>query len=287
MYLSLTPEQVALVEQRLAAERIHFSTLHDELLDHLCCKIENQLESGIAFHDACDRAFASFGEEGMKELQSQTIQLVQQKSRLMRHLFLALSAILFPTFLFWSGYLHRAFQPTEVQHVHHHHAGNTPVDDLRKTNTAREVLQPLELSVPSVEFCEGPPSCNPLEGNYEITSGFGQRMHPVYKRKKHHRGVDLKASLGTPVVATSDGVISISRMRKKGSGNFVEITHDDVYKTTYSHLHEILVSNGQQVKKGEVIATVGSSGFSTAPHLHYEVWVNGKAVDPSSFMTQP
>lgn len=128
-----------------------------------------------------------------------------------------------------------------------------------------------------------PPSIFPLDEKYEAHSGFGNRIHPVYKKKVFHRGIDFRAPTGTPVVATSDGEVVEAKKHKKGYGIHVVLQHDNEFKTMYAHLSKMEVKLGQKVKKGEVIGLVGNTGFSTAPHLHYEVIKNGKAVDPINY----
>ncbi|MFT5166796.1 MAG: murein DD-endopeptidase MepM/ murein hydrolase activator NlpD [Saprospiraceae bacterium] len=128
-----------------------------------------------------------------------------------------------------------------------------------------------------------PPSASPLGKDYKISSPFGMRMHPVFKEKKMHLGVDIKAPIGTPVYATSDGVVDKVITHKGGYGNHILIKHDDSFQSMYAQLSEIKVEAGQKIKKGDLIGLVGSSGTSTAPHLHYEVIKNGKKVDPVEF----
>lgn len=129
-----------------------------------------------------------------------------------------------------------------------------------------------------------PPSGSPIQADYEVSSPFGMRMHPVQKVKKMHFGLDLKAPVGTPVLATSDGVVIKAVEQKTGYGNMIMIQHDESFKTLYGQLSEINVQHGQKVKKGQVIGKVGNSGASTGPHLHYEVIKDGKRVDPQSFL---
>ena len=128
-----------------------------------------------------------------------------------------------------------------------------------------------------------PPSTNPLGDDYEISSHFGMRMHPIFKEKKMHLGVDFRAPLGTPVYATSDGVVDKVEFQNSGYGNHIRIEHDDSFKSMYAQLSEIKVKVGQKIKKGDLIGLVGSSGTSTAPHLHYEVIKNGEKVDPVEY----
>ena len=113
-----------------------------------------------------------------------------------------------------------------------------------------------------------------------LASGFGLRIHPVYKVKKMHNGIDFAASIGTPIYATADGTVSKVEVRFSGYGKLVEIDHGFGYRTRYAHMHDFTVKKGQQVKRGDLIGYVGNTGLSTAPHLHYEVLINDQRVDP-------
>ena len=113
-----------------------------------------------------------------------------------------------------------------------------------------------------------------------VTSSFNlKRFHPVLKKKRHHYGVDFGAPTGTPVRAVGDGVIT-SAGWNGGHGRFVKIDHAGPYDTSYSHLSKINVKRGQRVKQGQVIGKVGSTGMSTGPHLHYQLWYHGKYKNP-------
>lgn len=114
-----------------------------------------------------------------------------------------------------------------------------------------------------------------------ISSGYGWRTHPITRRRQFHTGVDIAASYGTPVRAGGDGRVIFTGWRG-GYGNVVIIDHGDKVTTIYAHLSSIRVSEGTVVKAGQVIGRVGSTGFSTGPHLHFEVRVDGKHVDPFS-----
>ena len=116
-----------------------------------------------------------------------------------------------------------------------------------------------------------------------MASGYGYRIHPIYKTRKLHTGMDFSAKIGTEIYATGNGKISKVRRSKKGYGNYVEINHGYGYKTLYAHMSKSIVKNGQKVKRGEVIGYVGNTGTSVAPHLHYEVHKNGKKIDPVNF----
>ena len=113
-----------------------------------------------------------------------------------------------------------------------------------------------------------------------LSSGYGLRIHPIYKVKKMHPGIDFAASIGTPIYATADGTVDKVDVRFSGYGKMVEIDHGFGYRTRYAHMHEFAVKKGQQVKRGDLIGYVGTTGLSTAPHLHYEVFINGQHVDP-------
>lgn len=113
-----------------------------------------------------------------------------------------------------------------------------------------------------------------------LASGFGMRTHPIYKVKKMHSGIDFAAAIGTPIYATADGKVMSVDVRFSGYGKMVEIDHGFGYRTRYAHMHEFAVRAGQNVKRGDLIGYVGNTGLSTAPHLHYEVMINGAHVDP-------
>ena len=116
-----------------------------------------------------------------------------------------------------------------------------------------------------------------------IASGFGHRIHPIYKIMKMHSGIDFSASVGTPVMATGDGLVESVVRSERGLGNRILVDHGYGYKTLYACLDETTARRGRTVKRGEVIGTVGESGLSVAPHLHYEVQLNGEAVNPINF----
>ncbi len=117
---------------------------------------------------------------------------------------------------------------------------------------------------------------------------FGMRFHPIYKRYIMHNGIDLACDKGSPIFATADGVVerSLQGFRRSGYGQELLINHGFGYKTRYAHLEERLVNKGDSVRRGDLIGLVGSTGGSTGPHLHYEVIVNGKAVNPLSYFNR-
>ncbi|MEO8412073.1 MAG: M23 family metallopeptidase [Ginsengibacter sp.] len=116
-----------------------------------------------------------------------------------------------------------------------------------------------------------------------IASGFGMRIDPVYGTPKLHKGLDFTAPQGTPIYATGNGRIEVAGKTGDGFGNHVVINHGYGYETLYGHMVKVKVRPGQNVKRGEVIGWVGSTGKSTGPHCHYEVHINGREVDPVYF----
>ncbi len=116
-----------------------------------------------------------------------------------------------------------------------------------------------------------------------MASGYGYRIHPIYKTKKMHYGMDFSAKTGTEIYATGDGVVSKIKRSKRGYGNYVKINHGFGYETLYAHMSKYIVKKGQKVKRGEIIGYVGNSGISTAPHLHYEVRKDNKKINPMNF----
>ncbi len=113
-----------------------------------------------------------------------------------------------------------------------------------------------------------------------VTSGYGMRRHPILGYRRMHAGIDFKASYGTPIYATSDGTVQYAG-RHGGHGNYVKIAHGGGLATGYAHMSRIAVSSGSRVRRGQVIGYVGSTGLSTGPHLHYELYRNGATVNPA------
>ncbi len=129
------------------------------------------------------------------------------------------------------------------------------------------------------------PSIQPLSLNELIRFGsaFGMRMHPILKTYRPHNGIDLTAPRGTNIYATADGTVIQAHYTTGGYGKKILIDHGFGYRTLYAHCYKILVEPGQKVKRGEVIGLVGNTGLSTRSHLHYEVWVNNKPVNPINY----
>lgn len=123
----------------------------------------------------------------------------------------------------------------------------------------------------------------PISGYYNITSLYGNRFHPIFKTNKFHAGIDIGAPLGTPITAAKSGIVIYSGWQG-GYGNCVMISHGDGLVTLYGHHSKNLVSVGQYVEVGQKIALCGSTGYSTGPHLHFEVRVNGSTTNPLNWL---
>jgi murein DD-endopeptidase MepM/ murein hydrolase activator NlpD len=128
------------------------------------------------------------------------------------------------------------------------------------------------------------PSDKPVKLNVEFTSGFGVRSDPFRSGAAMHPGIDLAGAYGTPVYATADGTVLRAGWNSGGYGNLVEVDHGRGITTRYGHLAAVLVSAGQKVTRGQQIGRMGSTGRSTGNHLHYEVRIDGRAVNPIPFM---
>ncbi len=126
------------------------------------------------------------------------------------------------------------------------------------------------------------PAITPLKSSEisRLASGYGMRIHPIYKVRKMHQGLDFACPVGTPIYATADGTIAKVDFNFSGYGKMVEIDHGFGYMSRYAHLHGFAVYRGQKIRRGELIGYSGNTGLSTAPHLHYEVHVNGNPVNP-------
>jgi len=119
----------------------------------------------------------------------------------------------------------------------------------------------------------------PVNGG--VTSGFGMRRHPILGYARMHSGLDFKAGYGAPIFAVTDGVVAYAG-RKGGYGNFVQLNHGGGLATGYGHMSRIAARPGSRVRRGQIIGYVGSTGLSTGPHLHYELYRGGRAVNPMS-----
>ena len=127
----------------------------------------------------------------------------------------------------------------------------------------------------------------PLQSFRRVSSSFGFRTHPISGYKKMHQGIDFAAGTGTPVVAPADGVVVEAR-RWGGYGNWLRIRHNNGLESGYGHLSRYGsgIRAGQRVSQGQIVAYVGSTGASTGPHLHYELWRGGRRINPAGVRTQ-
>lgn len=161
------------------------------------------------------------------------------------------------------------------------HAG---VDNLRRKVYIESKSQDdvVQLAEKKEKLFAAIPAIQPISNKelIALASGFGLRIHPVYKVKKMHTGIDFAAPIGTPIYATADGSVDKVNVSFSGYGKMVEIDHGFGYRTRYAHMHGFTVREGQHIKRGELIGYVGNTGLSTAPHLHYEVFINGGHVNP-------
>jgi len=118
-----------------------------------------------------------------------------------------------------------------------------------------------------------------------ITSPYGSRVNPISGRAEFHRGIDISISAGTPVTATAEGVVSFAGWNG-GGGNVVVIAHGQGFSTYYAHNRKMVVEVGQRISRGEVVGYVGSTGSATGSHCHYEVWRDGKSLNPLKFIEE-
>ncbi|MDQ3141611.1 MAG: M23 family metallopeptidase [Bacteroidota bacterium] len=131
-------------------------------------------------------------------------------------------------------------------------------------------------SIPTIK----PVRIDKLDKGLSLLSGYGIRLHPVHKINKFHQGIDFTAPPGTHIQATGNGTVVKVENKNSGYGRSVMINHGYGYQTLYAHMKDVKVREGQKVKKGEMIGTIGSTGLSTGPHCHYEVHFNNKPVNP-------
>jgi murein DD-endopeptidase MepM/ murein hydrolase activator NlpD len=125
------------------------------------------------------------------------------------------------------------------------------------------------------------PAIKPTIGNYSV-DGFGMRRHPILGIRRFHNGIDINCDTGTQVRSPGDGKVVVVE-RRSGFGLVIEIDHGFGYRTIYAHLLESLVTEGENIKRGQPIAKSGNSGLSSGPHLHYEVHHDGISLDPTDF----
>ncbi|MGX1025136.1 M23 family metallopeptidase [Psychroflexus sp. MBR-150] len=143
----------------------------------------------------------------------------------------------------------------------------------------------VEYALNKEELLASIPAIQPVKNEdlNRLASGYGMRMHPIYKIRKMHTGMDFSAPEGTPIFATGNARVKEIKISRRGYGKHLILDHGFNYETLYGHMSKIIVHRGQRVKRGEIIGYVGDTGSSTAPHLHYEVLKNGHHVNPIYF----
>lgn len=257
----LTPEQLAAITHYLDRLPRLTPPLKEELLDHLCCAVEDQLARGASFADALAQVQGLMNENEVDEI---IHSLPKNRSKMIQALLgvltISLTGFLFP----WPA----ATPPSVVP------------------DTAECPISELPALMPPLVVDWAPPSHCPIDmGCTEdrTSSGFGMRIHPVTNEEVLHRGIDWRAPLGTPVYAAGPG--HVMQAGQNGQyGNYIRLVHDDTYQTAYAHLSEVLVKVGDTVEAGDLIGRVGSSGASIGSHLHYEVIKNGSPVNPIAYL---
>ena len=127
------------------------------------------------------------------------------------------------------------------------------------------------------------PNGFPLTEKKKVGNKFGMRFHPILKKNKFHKGIDIPAELGAPIIATAHGKVKYAKT-SRSYGNVVMINHSKIHSTKYAHMSKILVEKGDIVSKGDTIGLVGSTGRSTNSHLHYEVLENNKHKNPIHYL---
>ena len=146
----------------------------------------------------------------------------------------------------------------------------------------KPILIKVPMDIDSLEQPSGKPLA--LADNLAVSSQYGLRVHPISKQLKFHSGVDIGCPIGHPIIATACGKIIRIQYQLTGYGNNIVIEHNGTYRTLYAHLDEISVKVDQFVEKGQVIGYSGNSGTSTAPHIHYEIVMNNKKIDPLPYL---
>lgn len=242
--IELTEAQVDAVSQHLNSVRLSVD-LRADLLDHLCCEIEDKMNKGDKFQTALQTTTANWEHKQLTSINRQIYFTNKVKPMILR--ISTTAAIAASIFLLFPFSVEKEFAEPAPNNV-------------ELFIETQEALQ------------EGPPTASPLRGVKlsDAHAKFGPRIHPLYKNKQVHKGIDFKAKPGTPVLATADGEVTFAGT-KGNYGILVTIQHADGYVTSYAHLQSHAVKVGQQVTLGEEIAAVGNTGMSTGPHLHYEV----------------
>lgn len=251
----LNDTQTRQVADHLAELKALTPATREELLDHLCCEIEDKLAQGVPFEAAWQTIRERWNEDEVQKIHSST-----QNSRIMLKL-TAASLIMAVIGLF-------SLQHATPEKLAHSHA---------VANT--ETIESLQLLTTRLD----PPSTSPLAKEHQLTAPYGPAKHPLTKKDRFHQGIDLRADTGTPVFAAGAGEV-LEAGPKGNYGNCIIIVHDEIYQTLYAHLESVDVAVGDYLAAGQIIGTVGTTGLSTGPHLHYEVIKNGEKVNPADYL---
>lgn len=231
--------------------------LAEELTDHLCCLTEDAIATGQRPEDALSATLSTWPADRLRSINRRTNYPAKIKSMLYK---------IVPFAAVCSGLIF--LSPSKADQVTVHPCTTTPETYVTYTS---DLDPPTGSPIPGIDF------------EAALSSGFGMRMHPIKKIRMLHKGIDLKAREGTPVVATADGTIAFAG--EDGlNGIMVSIRHADGYSTAYKHLQKTTVKAGDVVSAGQLIGAVGTTGASTAPHLHYEVLKNDKPVNPLAIL---
>jgi murein DD-endopeptidase MepM/ murein hydrolase activator NlpD len=157
----------------------------------------------------------------------------------------------------------------------------TTISEINNDTELSKVADLTETEKKLKDYLNSVPTAWPVSG--KLGDGYGYRIHPVYKRRIFHEGVDISAPYGTSIRATASGTVKLAQWYG-GYGNTVIIDHGYGISTLYGHASKLLVKAGQKVNKGDIIAKVGSTGVSTGPHVHYEIHLYGSHIDPMIYM---
>lgn len=219
----------------------------EELTDHYLTHIEEEIERGVNSQKAVRETYQEIAN-------LDTSHFAEEKKKKSKKGWLALFALgALLSILFWQ-------------------IGTRSSDASQNTMYKKELAH------------TAPPAGSPIANHdLDVSSGFGMRLNPINKVKALHKGIDIRAKLGTPVVSTGDGVVKEAGYKPK-AGNYITIQHGGNYITNYFHLSEIQVESCQKVKAGQVIGKVGNSGMTMGTHLHYEVLKDKVPVNPLTYI---
>lgn len=232
--MNLNNNQILYIENDLRSKGLKRAKFSAEIVDHVCCLVEQHMESGLPFSDAYRKSLEAFEDEGFIKLKKE----IRSQSR---------------------GFIGRR---------------------LVSPGIAACIL----LFVFVVD-AQDRPEIHPLRLGHKVSSKFGPRIHPISKKEKFHKGIDMPTPIGTPIKAAADGHVILIK-ETDGYGKHIILRHDTEYETLYANLSTFNVEEGDLVVKGQIIALSGNTGQSTAPHLHYEVKRNGQHVDPADYFTE-